>query len=193
MYLRRILLSRASEAGSPTNRSGRDKTLGQGSFGPPTGGSDRLNNHLDKKFKRNEPHTWFAFLPKTGWAWHVTLYMGWDRFSTQAWLILAVPIPVLLFSGGYKVHVYFLSTTVLMHNRLFTFCMFILCLTAKTKILALQNLSEQFVISTEMGRIQNLIAPKLSWWMCFWASCVAGIFNYWAIWLSGYFGGKSVC
>ena len=29
-----IVLSRASEAGSPTNRSGSDKTRGQGSFGP---------------------------------------------------------------------------------------------------------------------------------------------------------------
>ena len=35
------------------NRSGSDKTRGQGSL------------------KRNEPHTWFAFL---GWAWHVTIY-----------------------------------------------------------------------------------------------------------------------
>ena len=32
------ILSLASEAGSPTNRSGSDKTRGQGSFGPPTGG-----------------------------------------------------------------------------------------------------------------------------------------------------------
>ena len=54
------ILSRASEAGSPTNRSGSDKTRGQGSFGP---------------LKRNEPHTWFAFFTKTGWAWHVTIYM----------------------------------------------------------------------------------------------------------------------
>ncbi len=34
------ILSRASEAGSPTNRSGNDKTRGQGSFGPSTGGPD---------------------------------------------------------------------------------------------------------------------------------------------------------
>ncbi len=32
------ILSRASEAGSPTNRPGSDKTQGQGSFGPSTGG-----------------------------------------------------------------------------------------------------------------------------------------------------------
>ena len=32
------ILSHASEAGSPTNRSGSDKTRGQGSFGPSTGG-----------------------------------------------------------------------------------------------------------------------------------------------------------
>ena len=38
--------TRASEAGSPTNRSGSDKTQGQGSFSPSTGGPD---NHLDKK------------------------------------------------------------------------------------------------------------------------------------------------
>ena len=34
------ILSRASEAGSPTNRPGSDKTQGQGSFGPSTGGPD---------------------------------------------------------------------------------------------------------------------------------------------------------
>ncbi len=34
------ILSRASEAGSPTNRSGSDKTRGQGSFGPSAGGLD---------------------------------------------------------------------------------------------------------------------------------------------------------
>ena len=34
------ILSRASEAGSPTNRLGSDKTRGQGSFGPSTGGPD---------------------------------------------------------------------------------------------------------------------------------------------------------
>ncbi len=59
------ILSRASEAGSPINRSGSDKTRGQGSFGPSTGGPDlqgsdlmhvkhltidKLDNYLDKKF-----------------------------------------------------------------------------------------------------------------------------------------------
>ena len=34
------ILSRASEAGFPTNRPGSDKTRGQGSFGPSTGGPD---------------------------------------------------------------------------------------------------------------------------------------------------------
>ena len=34
------ILSPASEAGSPTNRPGSDKTWGQGSFGPFTGGPD---------------------------------------------------------------------------------------------------------------------------------------------------------
>ncbi len=34
------ILSRASEAGSPTNRPGSDKTRNQGSFGPSTGGPD---------------------------------------------------------------------------------------------------------------------------------------------------------
>ncbi len=34
------ILSRASETGSPTNRSGSNKTRGQGSFGPSTGGPD---------------------------------------------------------------------------------------------------------------------------------------------------------
>ncbi len=43
------ILSHASEAGSPTNLSGSDKTWGQGSFGPSTGGPD-----LHKNFKRNE-------------------------------------------------------------------------------------------------------------------------------------------
>ncbi len=36
------ILSSASEAGSPTNRSGSDKTRGQGSFGPSTGGPDQV-------------------------------------------------------------------------------------------------------------------------------------------------------
>ncbi len=41
------ILSRASEAGSPTNRSGSDKTRGQGSFGPSTGGPDLIHvKHL---------------------------------------------------------------------------------------------------------------------------------------------------
>ncbi len=47
------ILSRASEAGSPTNRSGSDKTQGQGSFGPSTGGPDlqgSLDYYLDKNF-----------------------------------------------------------------------------------------------------------------------------------------------
>ncbi len=56
------ILSCVSEAGSPTNRPGSDKTLGQGSFGPSTGGSDLQGNHLDKNFKKDEPHTWFALL-----------------------------------------------------------------------------------------------------------------------------------
>ncbi len=30
-------------------------------------------HRLITNFKRNEPHTWFAFLTKTGWAWHVTI------------------------------------------------------------------------------------------------------------------------
>ena len=34
------MLLRASEASCPTNRSGSDKTRGQGSFGPSTGGPD---------------------------------------------------------------------------------------------------------------------------------------------------------
>ena len=37
-------MSRASEAGSPTNRPGSDKTQGQGSFGPSTGGPDLLGS-----------------------------------------------------------------------------------------------------------------------------------------------------
>ncbi len=54
------LLSRASGAGSPTNRMGSDKTQDQRSFGPSTGGPDlqgslqpaELGNHLDKNLKR---------------------------------------------------------------------------------------------------------------------------------------------
>ncbi len=59
---RHTILSRASKAGSPTNRPGSDKTRGQGSFGLSTGGPDlrgslqpaeskmsTLGNHLDKK------------------------------------------------------------------------------------------------------------------------------------------------
>ncbi len=49
------ILSHASEAGSPTNRTGSDKTRGQGSFGPSTGGHltiDELDYYLDKIFKK---------------------------------------------------------------------------------------------------------------------------------------------
>ncbi len=28
------------------------------------------------RWKRNEPHTRFAFFTKAGWAWHVTIYIG---------------------------------------------------------------------------------------------------------------------
>ena len=42
------VLSRASEAGSPTNRPGSDKTRGQGSFDLSTGGPDLYKN-LKKK------------------------------------------------------------------------------------------------------------------------------------------------
>ncbi len=70
MFMRQIplsmhikILSRASEAGSPRNRSGSDKTRGQGSFGLSTGGPDlqgslqpaeltKLDNHLDKKLDK---------------------------------------------------------------------------------------------------------------------------------------------
>ncbi len=61
------ILSHASEAGSPTNRPGSDKTQGQGSLGPSTGEPDlihvkqltviKLDNYLNIKiFKRNDPH-----------------------------------------------------------------------------------------------------------------------------------------
>ncbi len=42
------------------NRSGSDKTRGQGSFGPSTGGHltiGKLDNHLDKKIKKGTNHT----------------------------------------------------------------------------------------------------------------------------------------
>ncbi len=35
----------------------------------------KLDNYLDK---RNEPHIWFAFFTKTGWAWHVAIYFTWS-------------------------------------------------------------------------------------------------------------------
>ena len=46
------ILSRASETGSPTNRSGSNKTPGQGSFGPSTGGPDLkgTNRTFDSPF-----------------------------------------------------------------------------------------------------------------------------------------------
>ncbi len=44
------ILSRASEAGSPTNRPGSDKTRGQGSFGPSTG----THCNLDQAFATND-------------------------------------------------------------------------------------------------------------------------------------------
>ncbi len=50
-----ITLSRASEAGSPTNRSGSDKTWGQGSFGPSTGGPD-LQGSLQHAEITKTPH-----------------------------------------------------------------------------------------------------------------------------------------
>ncbi len=50
------ILSRASGAGSPTNRPAGDKTRDQRSFGPSTGGPEK-----------NEFHTWFAlFLLRQG-------------------------------------------------------------------------------------------------------------------------------
>ncbi len=74
------ILSRASEAGSPTNRSGSDKTRGQGSFGPSTGGPDlqgslqpaeltrgKLDKHLDKKNLKGTNRTFdLPFFTKTG-------------------------------------------------------------------------------------------------------------------------------
>ena len=49
----------ANEAGSPTNRSGSDKTQGQGSFAPSTGG---------QKFKKKETNRTLdsPFFTKTG-------------------------------------------------------------------------------------------------------------------------------
>ena len=47
-----IILSRASEAGSPTNRQGSDKTRARDPLVRP-----QVDNYLDKNFKRNEPHT----------------------------------------------------------------------------------------------------------------------------------------
>ncbi len=46
----------------------------------PTG---ELDNHLDKKFKRNEPHIWFTFFTKTGCAWHVTIYSSRKHRPTE--------------------------------------------------------------------------------------------------------------
>ncbi len=63
------ILSCASEAGSPTNRPGSDKTRGQGSFGPSTIGG----NHLDKNFNRTNRTFDSPDFTKTGWAWHVTI------------------------------------------------------------------------------------------------------------------------
>ncbi len=68
-----IMLSRASEAGSPTNRSGSDKTRGQGSFGPSTDGHvkhltlGKLDNHQDKKNLKGMNHTFDSpFLLRQG-------------------------------------------------------------------------------------------------------------------------------
>ena len=53
-----LLLSRASETGSPTNRSGIDKARGQGSFGPSKGGKG-TNPIPDSPFllRHGEPGT----------------------------------------------------------------------------------------------------------------------------------------
>ena len=75
-YSYTYILSRASEAGSPTNRPGSDKTQGHGSLGPSTGGPDlqgSLPRH--KNFKRNEPHIWFAFFTKGYSIWNP--HGGW--------------------------------------------------------------------------------------------------------------------
>ncbi len=74
--LRVFILSRASEAGSPTNppwAPGSDKTRGQGSFGAFTGGLDLLgepdyfsHDSLYKILKRNKPHIWLTFLLRQG-------------------------------------------------------------------------------------------------------------------------------
>ncbi len=58
-YLLKDIVS-CQRGGSPTNRSGSDKTRGQGSFGPSTGVPDlqgslqpaELDNHLDINFKK---------------------------------------------------------------------------------------------------------------------------------------------
>ncbi len=74
-------MSRASEAGSPKNRSGSDKTQGKGSFGPSTGGPDLQGSlqpaeltktpqdiYLDKKnLKKETDHTFDSpFLLRQG-------------------------------------------------------------------------------------------------------------------------------
>ncbi len=59
-----ITLSRASEAWSPTNRSGSDKTRNQGSFGPSTGGQQTSQITTQTKYlirlfllRQSEPGT----------------------------------------------------------------------------------------------------------------------------------------
>ncbi len=90
LQTRGMILSRASEAGYPTNppwAPGSDKTRGQGSFGPFTGGLDLLAepptcraNKDSTGFLKETNRTFDSLFTKTGWAWHATI------FCMQKWL-----------------------------------------------------------------------------------------------------------
>ncbi len=64
-----VACQRGGVSNKPPWAPGSDKTQGQGSFGPFTGG---LN--LQKILKRNGSYNWPVFT-KTGWTWYVTIYM----------------------------------------------------------------------------------------------------------------------
>ncbi len=54
-----------------TRAPGSDKTRGQGSLGPFTGG---LSSNTTQNFEKKRTVHWTRFT-KTGWTWHVTIYL----------------------------------------------------------------------------------------------------------------------
>ena len=75
---------RGGVSNKPPWAPGSDKTRGQGSFGPFTGGLPNLTIlaiTTYKKFKKKRTVHLTRFFTKTGWAWHVTLTHVYSDFT----------------------------------------------------------------------------------------------------------------